>query len=39
LPSDQPLPGLDEIAAQTEFTPTAIGRAEFDDAWLRATRD
>jgi len=38
LLSDQPLPTLDQIAVQTEFTPIAIERAEFEDAWLRATR-
>jgi hypothetical protein len=38
LLSDQTLPTLDEIAAQTEFMPTMIDSAEFEKVWLRAIR-
>lgn len=31
-----PLPAVDEIAADPQFRPRAIGRAEFEAAWQAA---
>ena len=36
--SEGALPSVEEIAAQSEFTPTMIESAEFEKVWLRATR-
>jgi hypothetical protein len=33
-----PVPPLAEIAADPEFEPREIGKDEFDEIWLRATR-
>jgi hypothetical protein len=35
--SEGPLPSVEEIAAQPEFTPAMIDAAEFEKVWLRAT--
>jgi hypothetical protein len=36
--SERALPSVEEIAAQSEFTPTMIDSAEFENVWFRATR-
>jgi uncharacterized protein DUF6881 len=38
LLSDQPIPPIDEIDAEDEFTAAALSRADFESIWSRATR-
>jgi hypothetical protein len=35
--SERPLPSVEEIEDQPEFTPSLISRGEFEEAWERAT--
>jgi hypothetical protein len=35
--SEKTMPGLDEIAQQSEFMPSPITKEEFEDVWRRAT--
>jgi hypothetical protein len=34
--SIEPMPSIEEIAAQSEFSPIEIGAEEFEEAWRRA---
>ena len=34
--SIEPMPSIDEIAAQSEFSPIQIGAEEFEEAWRQA---
>jgi hypothetical protein len=36
--ADQPVPPLEQINADREFSGTAIAQAEFERAWARATQ-
>jgi hypothetical protein len=36
--STEPLPSIEEIAAQAEFSPVEISPEEFEQAWRRATQ-
>ncbi len=38
LLGDQPMPPLDLITADSEFSGTVIARADFESIWTRATR-
>ena len=38
LLGDQPMPPLDQINADTEFSGTAITQSEFESIWVRATQ-
>lgn len=34
--AEAPIPSIDEITAQTEFSPSVIDTEEFEQAWHRA---
>jgi hypothetical protein len=38
LLGDQPIPSLDEIDADEEFTATAVTRSDFEKIWAHATQ-
>jgi hypothetical protein len=38
LLGDQPVPPLDQINTDSEFSGTAISQFEFEQAWARATQ-
>ena len=38
LLGDQPIPPIDEIDREDEFTAAAVSRADFESIWSRATQ-